>query len=160
MVNYALVGRCGIYCGSCALYRAYKDGGEYLRQKSKEWEMPIEQIRCEGCHALTPNCAGYECKIVRCLDSKGLEYCFECIEYEQHACEKYEEGARKCAENNVDLRTNLERIKAGETKAWLEECEDKFKCPSCGNPLPVLGWDKINCYHCGVNLSNKYPPLS
>ena len=30
MVNTALAGRCGIYCGACGVYRAYRDGGEYL----------------------------------------------------------------------------------------------------------------------------------
>jgi hypothetical protein len=30
LVNAKLVGRCGLYCGACAIYRAYKDNGEYL----------------------------------------------------------------------------------------------------------------------------------
>jgi hypothetical protein len=153
MANYALVGRCGIYCGSCSLYRAYKDRGEYLQQVSETLKMPLERIRCEGCHALTPNCAGNECKIVRCLDSKGFEYCFECSEYEQHLCQKHEELAKQCADCNVDVRTNLERIKAGEVEAWLKECKEKFKCPKCGKPLPILGWDNKKCYHCSFDLS-------
>jgi len=35
MVNRNLVGRCGIYCGSCIIYRAYKDS-EQLRQRVAE----------------------------------------------------------------------------------------------------------------------------
>lgn len=115
--------------------------------------MPLGKIRCEGCHALTPNCAGNECKIVRGLNSKRFEYCFECPEYEQHLCEKYEEAAKECADYNVGLRANLERIKAGEAEAWLKECEERFRCPQCGKPLPALGWDRKRCYHCGVDLS-------
>jgi len=154
MVNYALVGRCGIYCGSCGLYRAYRDGGEYLQQVSEAWEMASEKIRCEGCHALTVNCAGNKCRIVKCLNSKGFEYCFECPEYEEHVCEKYEGLSKRWAVDNVDLRANLERIKAGAVEDWLKECEERFRCLECGKPLPVLGWNvKKRCYHCGVELS-------
>jgi len=154
MADYTLVGRCGLYCGSCPLYRAHRDRGEYLHHVSKEWEMPLERIRCEGCHALTPNCAGSQCKIVHCLNSKGFEYCFECLEYEHRSCQKFEESAKKCADANVDLRDNLERIKTGEVEVWLKECEEKFRCAECGKPLPVFKWiSKKACYHCGFDLS-------
>ncbi|UCE29715.1 MAG: DUF3795 domain-containing protein [Candidatus Bathyarchaeota archaeon] len=154
MANNALVGRCGIYCGSCVLYRAYKDEGEYLQQVSEAWEMPVEKIRCEGCHALTVNCAGSKCRIVKCLASKGFEYCSECPEYEAHACEKHEGLSKRWVVDNVDLRVNLERIKAGAVGNWLKECQERFRCTECGKPLPVLGWNvKKRCYHCGVELS-------
>jgi hypothetical protein len=157
MKNYALAGRCGIYCGSCALYRAYTDGGEYLQQMAKEWQMPLRKIRCNGCHALTPNCAGNECQIVRCLDSKGFEYCFECQEYQHKSCKKFAENAEKCLKYNVDLRANLERIRAGEVEAWLKECEEQFKCGKCGKPLPALGWEETRCYHCGADVTKLLP---
>jgi len=156
MVNLALVGRCGIYCGSCGLYRAYKDGGEYLRQVAKTWKIHVGKIRCEGCHALTQNCLGFECGIVRCLNSKGFEYCFECPEYERRLCEKYEEMTKKWGADDVDLRANLERIRAGEAEAWLKECEERFRCEECGKPLPVFGWNIMKkCYHCGKKLHKK-----
>jgi len=156
LVNQDLVGRCGIYCGSCGFYRAYKDQGEYLQRVSNEWEIPVEKIRCEGCHALTPSCLGSECRIVQCLDSKVFDYCFECSEYAQKSCEKHNELSARWAADSVDLRANLERVKAGEIGAWLKECEKQFSCSSCGKPLPVLGWNVMKkCYHCGLALSKK-----
>ena len=156
MVNRNLVGRCGIYCGSCGLYRAYKDGGEYLQKISDEWKMPLEKIKCEGCHVLTPSCAGSECKIVHCLNSKGFDYCFECSEYNEHSCEKHSELEGRWAMDSVDLRANLERIKAGDIEAWLSECEKDFSCSKCGKPLPVAGWNVMKkCYHCGSDLPKK-----
>ncbi len=151
MVSQALVGRCGIYCGSCGLYRAYKDRGEYLKQISEKWEMPIEKIRCEGCRALTPRCAGSRCRIVKCLNAKSLEYCFECPDYEKRSCEKFEELAKRWSTDDVDLRANLKRIKVGDVEAWLAECSNRFQCPACGKPLPVSGWNVMKkCYHCEV----------
>jgi hypothetical protein len=156
MVNKTLAGRCGIYCGSCGLYRAYKDGGEYLRRISEEWKMPLETIRCEGCHALTPDCAGAECRIAHCLDSKGLEYCFECPEYATNSCDRYRELAGKWAKDGVDLRANLARIKAGDIDRWLTECKKSFSCSRCGQPLPVAGWNIMKkCYHCGSDLPGR-----
>jgi len=158
MVDNALVGRCGIYCGACGAYRAYKDkDAAYLQKVAQDaFEYPLEKMRCKGCHALTPNCAGSECKIVKCLDSKDFEYCCECPEYEPHSCQKYENLAKQCTAYGMDLRANLNRIRTGETEAWLKESEQKFKCPCCGKPLPVFGWKKNVkkvCYHCEGNLS-------
>ena len=154
MVDYALVGRCGIYCGACGAHRAYKDkGAKYFRQVTKAFQFPIEGIRCKGCHALTPDCAGSQCKVVQCLNAKDFEYCYECPEYENQSCEKYEEIAKKCVKYGMDLKANLDRIKEGETEAWLKECEEKYRCSRCGKPLPVLGYNRKRCYHCGSDLS-------
>jgi len=153
MVDLALVGRCGIYCGACGAHRAYKDKqAPYFQQQIKEFQFPIEGIRCEGCHALTPQCAGSQCKVVQCLDSKGFEYCYECPTYENQSCKKYGEIAKKCADRGVDIRANLDKIKSGDVEAWLKECEEGIKCPRCGKPLPVFGYSRKKCYHCGTNL--------
>ena len=154
MVDYALVGRCGIYCGACGAHRAYKDKrAKYFQQVAKAFQFPIEGIRCEGCHALTPDCAGFQCKVVQCLNSKDFEYCYECPEYKSQSCAKYEDIAKKCVKYDMNLKANLDRIKAGETEAWLKECEEKYRCPKCGKPLPVLGHNRVRCYHCGSDLS-------
>lgn len=154
MVDYALVGRCGIYCGACGAHRAYKDKrAKFFQQVVEAFEFPTEDVRCEGCHALTPKCAGFKCKVVQCLNSRGFEYCFECPAYESQSCKKYDDMAKKCAEYDVDLRANLDRIKSGDTEAWLKECEQKFRCPKCGKSLPVFGYKGTLCYHCGADLA-------
>jgi len=40
LVDKNLVGRCGLYCGSCLIYRAYKDS-EQLRQKIAKREKNV-----------------------------------------------------------------------------------------------------------------------
>ncbi|MEM3726062.1 MAG: DUF3795 domain-containing protein [Candidatus Bathyarchaeia archaeon] len=155
MVNANLVGRCGLYCGACGVYRAYKDDGEFLKGIAESFKCSPEKMRCEGCMALTPECWGTGCKIVQCLESKGLEFCYQCGEYEKDSCDKFGKLAQRYAEIGVDVRANLERIKKGETEEWLRESEKKYRCPSCGKPLPVYG-TKGKCYHCGASIPEKF----
>ena len=140
-----LVGRCGLYCGACSIYRAYKDNGEYLVRLAKRFKCPTEKVRCEGCQILTPKCWGNDCKIVQCLRNKNYEFCYECPKYEDHSCKKYEKLAKGYLEDNVDIRANLEKIKSGKVKEWLRESRKRFRCPYCKKPLPE-GAKK--CYHC------------
>jgi len=152
MKDCALAGRCGLYCGSCAVYRAYKDGGDFKKRFSKEWELPIDEVRCEGCHALTMECRGFGCEIVRCTSSKGFEFCFECPECSRGGCKNHKTVAENAAKYGIDLRSNLERIRAEGMEAWLSESKERFKCPSCGKPLPSLLRTESKCYHCNSSL--------
>jgi hypothetical protein len=153
LVDRNLVGRCGLYCGACGIYRAYKDNGKYLQRLAERFKCLPEKVRCEGCMVLTPDSWGYNCKIVKCLRSKGLEFCYQCSEYEKETCEKFEKLAKSyLEEDEVDLRTNLERVKKGEIEEWLQESEERYKCPVCREPLSV-GTIKKECYHCGADLS-------
>jgi hypothetical protein len=86
------------------------------------------------------------------LRGKGREFCYQCDEYENGGCEKFGELAARYLEDGEDVRAGLERIKNGETEAWLRECEEKYKFPKCRKPLPV-GRMKRKCYHCGADLS-------
>ncbi|MGB9714110.1 MAG: DUF3795 domain-containing protein [Candidatus Bathyarchaeales archaeon] len=152
MTNKSVVGRCGLYCGACSVYRAYKDDGEYLARLAQHYGCPPEKVRCEGCMALTPECWGYGCKIVQCLMDRSLEFCYQCSEYENETCEKFEKLARHYLEDHgVDLRANLRRIRKGETEEWLIESEEKYRCPACGKPLSIIAM-KSKCYHCGADL--------
>jgi hypothetical protein len=147
-----LVGRCGLYWGACSIYRHHKDDGEYLKLLAEHFRCPQEKVRCSGCQALEPEDWGYECNIVQCLRGKGLEFCYQCGEYGKGGCEKFGKLAARYLEDGEDIRAGLERIKNGEAEAWLKECEEKYKCPKCGRPLPV-GRMKRKCYHCSADLS-------
>jgi len=141
-----LAGRCGIYCGACTIYRAYKDGSEYRNRVAAYFKCPPQKVRCEGCQTLTPECWGNNCKIVQCTAANGFSFCYECPQFDSKSCEKFEDLAKRYMEDNVDVQTNLMRIKAGHIKAWLDESRQRFKCPSCSKPL-AEGSKK--CLHCG-----------
>lgn len=146
MTNQALVGRCGLYCGACSIYRAEKDNPEYRNRLAARFNCPPEKVRCNGCGALTPECWGYECKFVKCLKEKGYEFCFECAEYEQRTCEMFEKFSRSyLEEDGVNLRKNLAMVKEGKIDQWLRYSKEFYACRFCGKPT-VAG--AKSCHHC------------
>ena len=155
MVNRNLVGRCGLYCGACGIYRGYKDGGQYRQRLADFFKCPPEKVRCEGCQVLTSECWGNDCKIVKCLNAKELQFCYECSEFETHTCERFEKFSKDyLTDDGVDLRANLAKIKTGKVDEWLRESEERFRCSHCGKPLPTSSFRK-KCYHCGKGLHDK-----
>lgn len=140
-----LAGRCGLYCGACTIYRAERDSEELRNKLARDFKCEPDQVRCNGCGSLTPECWGNGCRIVACAEAKGFRYCFECPEYENGSCEKFEELAKDYLGIGVGLRSNLERIMKGETGEWLKESEERFRCKACGKP--VCAWSK-KCHHC------------
>jgi len=151
LANRNLVGRCGLYCGACSIYRAFKDDGEYRKLLAERFKCSPEKVRCEGCKALTRKCWGNDCKIVQCLRARELKHCYQCEQYEDQTCEKYENLALGYLEDGEDIRANLERIRNGEAEEWLRESDQKYRCLACGKPLPV-GRMKRKCYHYSVDL--------
>jgi len=149
MTNIALVGRCGLYCGACGIYRAYKDGGILLEQTAQHFGIKPEVVRCEGCQVLTPQCWGSDCQIVQCLVAKRLDFCNQCEEYAAGGCEKFAELAQRYARRGVDLRANLGMIAAGQVEEWLAEQEERWRCPTCARPVSCY---EDECHWCGATL--------
>jgi hypothetical protein len=107
---------------------------------------PVEKVRCNGCGALTPDCWGYDCKFVKCLNTKGYQFCYECLEYKERTCRMFEEFSKNYfKEDGVELRKNFVMIKAGKIDEWLKHSKDFYACKFCGKPL-VAGAKK--CHHC------------
>jgi superfamily II DNA helicase RecQ len=156
MVNENLVGRCGLYCGACIIYRAYKDS-EHLRQIiAEDNNCRLEEIRCEGCQTVLTNGWkveekwGKNCKIVMCLENKGLNFCYECDTYPE--CAKFHEIADEELKRGENLMENLNKIKIGKVKEWLEEEDKKWRCQKCGKPIAM---HLTECHWCGAKLREK-----
>ena len=155
LVNRNLAGRCGFYCGVCEIYRAYKDS-EKLREKvAKKHGCSPDDVKCEGCQAVDI-CGwshdkqwGANCKILECLNSKGLKFCFECDKYD--TCELFSSFAEICLKSGIDLRKNLQMIKEGKIEQWLLEQDKKWRCPNCGKPV-IVSPDYKTCHWCGYQL--------
>jgi len=147
LVNKNLVGRCGLYCGACIVYRAGKDSEELQRRVAERQKCKPEEIRCEGCQTVLANGWdvkgeewGKNCKTVKCLETKGLNFCYECAEYPD--CEKFGEN----------LMENLDAIKADKVEEWLREEEEKWRCQKCGKPIAM---HLTECHWCGAKLRKK-----
>jgi len=153
MVSYVLVGRCGLYCGSCMIYRGYKESGKLRKVIAERANCRPDDIRCEGCQVVLTegwNVKGQQwgknCQIVSCLEAKGLKFCYECRIFPD--CDKFREIYDSQLRHSENLIENLKRIKAGEVKEWLEEEEKKWTCKKCGKP--ISGYEE--CHWCGERL--------
>ena len=151
MINKNLAGRCGHYCGACSVYRARVDGGKLLKVMKKG--CPHDRnLYCKGCLAVDETCWPYNhCKILKCLDTKGLVFCHECEEFEKGGCEEWKRLAEGHAKIGMKFRENLISIKTVGVEKWLEEQDKKWRCPSCGKPIT----EEEKCYQCGAKLREK-----
>lgn len=149
MVEHGLVGRCGIYCGACGIYRGYKNQDELLDELSTKWKIPTEKFRCEGCGALTPDCCGAGCKIVECLNEKGYDLCDQCMQFKEKSCEKYESLASRYLKRGENIRVELGRIREMGFEPWLREQDLRWRCWQCSAPVSVHA---SICYRCGYPL--------
>ncbi|MCX6649387.1 MAG: DUF3795 domain-containing protein [Candidatus Bathyarchaeota archaeon] len=148
MVDARLLSRCGIYCGACFIYRAERDGGALLDEVAKRYNVPKEEIRCNGCsgpHAEQwRNCQG--CNLVACQRRRGIGNCAQCEEFE--TCPDYGYLTRFAAYRGEDLMRNLKRIESGDS-GLLEEQERRWRCPRCDAPLM---WYDNKCRRCGEKV--------
>ncbi len=151
MVNMNLVGRCGLYCGSCIIYRAERDSEQLRMDIAKENGCEPGDVQCSGCQSVlvdgwdSDNVWGKNCEIVKCLDSKGMSTCYDC----EVKCHSFKEWYEHMQEHGEDLEQNLEKINGGDLKEWLKEKEDKWSCKECGKPL-IINLDR--CHRCGESI--------
>ena len=126
----ALISPCGLYCGSCPLYRARTD--ETLRKKIAERQgIPAEKVLvCAGCRplqglipvlGLESVCETYACAV----DGNKVEFCYECKDF---PCLKLAPCADRAQEipHNTKLYNLLLLQKLG-IDAWLERYASLFR---------------------------------
>lgn len=147
MADLSLVGRCGLYCGACGIYRAYRDGGDYLKKVAESFDCARDLVRCEGCQNLDSECWGHGCRIRNCMKDKGYSFCYECQGLD--SCDNYSELYEGYKELGVDIRRNLQSIKSEGPEKWIEKQDRKWQCKSCGEPISC---HMEKCHHCGASL--------
>jgi hypothetical protein len=144
-----VVGRCGIYCGACPIYRATRGDEEAKNFARDVWKTPPNRMTCDGCHNLGPEAHGVDCPRRKCMDTKGHEYCSECKEYPTGKCKNFESMNGYFEKRRESLRENLRRITSGDVDAWLGEEAKKNRCAACNHPT---FWEEKRCPGCGKPL--------
>lgn len=147
MKGMELIGQCGLYCGICAIYRAERDSPAFRKQIADQHGSSADEVSCQGCGALTPQCWGFNCQIKQCLKDREIEYCDDCPNYEKRLCDLFEDLADKYDKAGIDLRDNLEIIRTGRIDLLANSLERIYTCKSCGK-LRAVRADK--CHHCGA----------
>ena len=78
---------CGLDCFNCPVYLATEN--EKLRNAiSQRMQLPPEKCVCTGCRGEDGYCpvellngATKQCDVYRCIQEKGLSFCFECADF-------------------------------------------------------------------------------
>ncbi|MDM8536016.1 DUF3795 domain-containing protein [Desulfobacterales bacterium HSG17] len=122
---------CGLDCFNCAFYLAHKDQNamNQLEQWSKEMNIPIEIMHCQGCRShdgqipIQKHLFGEEhrCAAYECSKDKGLKFCGECNDFPCDNLHPYADKAATLPHNtkvfNLCLINKMGLEKWAETKA-------------------------------------------
>ena len=146
-MEFKLDAYCGLYCGACPAMLAHQNGE--LEAFAERIGRTLEDVRCFGCKSdiVTSFCA--TCKLRRCANNKGFDFCFQC---EELPCDPF--IAFRDAEKwpyHAAVPKNLKRIQQVGAEAWIEEQDTRWRCPKCGYKF---AWQDETCKSCGEKVSN------
>ncbi len=149
-INPDLLAPCGLYCGVCAVYISHRDNNLKFKEKLVSVYKPmtnsIDDVECTGC--LSDGIVfGYcnNCPIKSCVKEKELEGCHQCETWPCKIIERFPIPVGK----QVIMRAIPQWREYG-TEKWVEEEENRYHCPDCGNPL-FRGVRR--CNKCGISVS-------
>jgi len=131
-----LIAPCGMNCAICSGYLAY-----HHDVKSKGIKMPY----CIGCRPRDKKCAFLK-KRCEPLMSNKVKYCYECSSFPCEGLKHLDNRYRTYFK--MSMIENLEYIKNIGIKPFLEEQEEKWKCPKCGG---VICCHNGLCYKCNLD---------
>ena len=125
-----LIAPCGMNCRICIGFFGYTMSGKKRKMK------------CIGCNPSGKSCAHLK-KYCKQLAKKEIKYCYECNVFPCKQIQKLDDKYRK----RFDYSTiyNLNYIKENGMEKFLENQEEKYKCPKCGGIICVHNG---NCYSC------------
>ncbi len=127
MAEMSLAGRCGMYCGSCPLYRASHDfDDKKVSELSASTGCAVDRVRCEGCGSADRFVSS--CAVRKCAEGKGLESCALCPEF---PCEALEGFWNKDRMLRGEAAKNARRIREVGTDKWLGEMDARWRCRHC-----------------------------
>jgi hypothetical protein len=72
---------CGLFCPGCSLYIGTQEDPARLELMAVQFNLPVEQLQCDGCRAERRGFYCQQCKMISCTKEKGIEFCVECDEY-------------------------------------------------------------------------------
>jgi hypothetical protein len=141
--NKDLMAPCGLYCGTCGVYIATRDGNEKFREvMANLYGTKVEETKCLGCmqpdtaEKLFISCTS--CKIRDCVKSKGYYSCHQCNEWPCRMIEDfgYATGVRVMKRTIPIWRAKVQALgdEEGSVEWARSECE-RYHCSACGYPL-------------------------
>ena len=138
-INPEHIAPCGLYCGVCRIHYATQENDlAYLERLVKIYArrfpwiaaVPSDELLCDGCLSTRrfPFCQ--ECSIRECTQQKGIQGCYECLDFPCALIDKFPMPVGK----KVILRT-IPYWRTHGTGQWIIAEEKRYRCPECGQRL-------------------------
>lgn len=133
-LNKELIAPCGMNCGICSNYLAYKN-------KMKGKGLP----NCIGCRPRNKQCSFFKktCKNDLKLLKGEIEFCFECSYYPCETLIKGDKSYRK--RYGMSIVDNLNEIRDKGINDFIESQEKKYRCEKCDNLISIHSKKCFNC---------------
>lgn len=131
-VKRELLSPCGLYCGVCAVFIAYRDGNEKFKERllGVYGLSSTDQVRCRGCLSGERFLYCDACPIRDCSSGRGYQGCYQC---EDWPCERVDNFPLPVGKK-VMLRAIPAWRELG-TEEWVRSEEERYRCPHCGYGL-------------------------
>jgi len=144
---------CGLFCPACTVFIGTKEDPDRLQMIAKRLHRSVEELQCTGCRS-GKRCYYCEeiCKMARCADKKGIDFCGECAEY---PCEELRVFQAEMP-HRIDLWRAQKRIKEVGYEKWYTEMIEHYSCPKCHTLNSAYD---MACRKCGATPSCTYVSL-
>jgi hypothetical protein len=141
--NKDLMAPCGLYCGTCGVYIATRDGNEKFRAiMANLYGTKPEETQCLGCMQSDPPQKKYKycgaCPVRECVKSKSFYSCHQCSDWPCEAIKNFGFATgRRVMEKTIPLwRAKVAELGDEEgSVAWVRAELERYHCPDCGQPL-------------------------
>ena len=155
-----LVGICGLYCGTCPDYLAYRENDvEQLHKISQETGIPVEEIRCDGCLSgkVFPLCIECRHSFRQCAVEKKVTWCFECHDFPCQRLKDFKDiHVVNGISHHVHVIEDLRHMKEHGIEQWAKEQKRAGRCQKCGKRLY---WFVRECPECLTKWGTLLPTL-
>ena len=112
---------CGLDCFNCPMCLA-RDNESLKTALAKKLNIPVDKVTCEGCRSErgSPPChdLGGPCQVYRCIEQRGIDFCFECPEFPCDYLHPYADRVMEVPHNTKMF--NLCLIKKMGLEAWAK----------------------------------------
>ncbi len=136
---------CGLFCGSCEVYLATKNG--QLDELAVKLNDKPENLACHGCKSqiVAPFCR--TCQIKTSARSKNIDTCIECSTYPCSILTEFKEDIRW--PYHTEVFDSLAYRKEHGFNRWLEYQRDLWSCSACNK---AHNWYAQKCPNCNTKV--------
>jgi hypothetical protein len=137
---------CGLFCPACMIYIAAREAPEKRERIARSFDLPVEDIRCDGCRSANRFSYCATCKMVACAAEKGLDFCGACADYPCDDLKAFQSERP----HRLELWEAQSRIEAVGYEHWFAEMVEHYACPQCGTLNSAY---HLVCRECGATPS-------